>query len=60
MAFSRAYNWFPTLLAEAGNPDITDQLRKGVELGGQTYKNHLDGYNQMDLLLSKGPSARHS
>ena len=52
-------DWFPTLLAAAGNPDITDQLRKGVELGGQTYKNHLDGYNQMDLLLSKGPSARH-
>ncbi len=23
------------------------------------YKNHLDGYNQMDLLLGKGPSARH-
>ena len=52
-------DWFPTLLAAAGNPDITDQLRKGVELGGQPYKNHLDGYNQMDLLLSKGPSARH-
>ena len=52
-------DWFPTLLAAAGNPDITDQLRKGVDLGGQSYKNHLDGYNQMDLLLGKGPSARH-
>jgi arylsulfatase A-like enzyme len=52
-------DWFPTLLAAAGNPDITDQLRKGVELGGQTYKNHLDGYNQMGLLMGKGPSVRH-
>jgi arylsulfatase len=30
-----------------------------VQLGDRTYKNHLDGYNQMDLLLGKGPSARH-
>lgn len=52
-------DWFPTLLAAAGNPDITDQLLKGVKLGDRTYKNHLDGYNQLDLLLGKGPSARH-
>ena len=52
-------DWFPTLMAAAGNPDITDQLLKGVKLGDQTYKNHLDGYNQMDLLMGKGPSARH-
>ena len=52
-------DWLPTLTAAAGNPDITDQLLKGVKLGDQTYKNHLDGYNQMDLLLGKGPSARH-
>jgi arylsulfatase len=52
-------DWLPTLTAAAGNPDITDQLLKGVKLGDRTYKNHLDGYNQMDLLLGKGPSARH-
>jgi arylsulfatase A-like enzyme len=52
-------DWFPTLAAAAGNPDITGQLLKGVKLGDRTYKNHLDGYNQMDLLLGKGPSARH-
>ena len=52
-------DWFPTLTAAAGNPDITDQLLKGVKLGDRTYKNHLDGYNQTDLLLGKGPSARH-
>jgi arylsulfatase A-like enzyme len=52
-------DWFPTLVAAAGNPDITGELLKGVQLGDRTYKNHLDGYNQLDLLLGKGPSARH-
>jgi arylsulfatase len=52
-------DWFPTLLDAAGKPDITDQLLKGVKLGDRTYKNHLDGYNQMDLLTGKGPSKRH-
>ena len=52
-------DWFPTLTAAAGNADITDQLLKGLKIGDQTYKNHLDGYNQMDVLLGKGPSVRH-
>ncbi len=52
-------DWLPTLAAAAGNPNITDQLLKGVQLGDRTYKNHLDGYNQMNLLTGKGPSARH-
>ena len=47
------------MAAAAGNPNITDQLLQGVQLGDRTYKNHLDGYNQMDLLTGKGPSARH-
>lgn len=52
-------DWFPTLVAAAGNPDITEQLLKGVTLGDRTYKNHLDGYNQLNLLLGKDSSARH-
>jgi arylsulfatase len=52
-------DWFPTFLAAAGNPNITDQLLKGVKLGDRTYTNHLDGYNQMALIEGKGPSARH-
>ena len=52
-------DWFPTLVAAAGNPDITEQLLKGVKLGDRSYKNHLDGYNQLALLEGKGPSARH-
>ena len=52
-------DWFPTLVAAAGNPNITDQLLEGVKLGERTYKNHLDGYNQLALLEGRGPSARH-
>jgi len=52
-------DWLPTLAAAAGNPNITQQLLQGVQLGDRTYKNHLDGYNQLDLLTGKGPSARH-
>ena len=51
-------DWLPTFAAAAGNPNIAEQLLQGVKLGDRTYKNHLDGYNQMDLLTGKGPSAR--
>jgi len=51
-------DWLPTLAAAAGNANITEQLLKGAKLGDRTYKNHLDGYNQMDLLTGKGPSKR--
>ena len=52
-------DWLPTLADAAGNPDITNQLLKGVTLGDREYKNHLDGYDQMDVLTGKGPSKRH-
>src|SRR3984957_18041733 len=51
-------DWFPTFVAAAGNPNIKDELLKGVKLGDRTYKNHLDSYNQLDLITGKGPSAR--
>ncbi len=51
-------DWLPTLAAAAGNPNITEQLLKGVKLGDRTYKNHLDGYNQLPLLEGKAPSVR--
>jgi arylsulfatase len=52
-------DWFPTFLAAAGDPNIVDELKSGKSLGGSSYKVHLDGYNQMDLLTGKGPSKRH-
>ncbi|HEX3458302.1 MAG TPA: sulfatase-like hydrolase/transferase, partial [Candidatus Baltobacteraceae bacterium] len=38
---------FPTILAAAGNPDVTEQLLKGTTVNGQKYNVHLDGYNMM-------------
>jgi arylsulfatase A-like enzyme len=52
-------DWLPTLAAIAGNPNITEQLLKGVKFGDRTYKNHLDGYDQTAMLTGKGPSNRH-
>lgn len=52
-------DWFPTLTAAAGNPNIAEDLKTGKQIGDQTYKVHLDGYNQMDLITGKGPSKRH-
>jgi arylsulfatase A-like enzyme len=52
-------DWLPTFATMAGNPNITDQLLKGVKIGDRTYKNHLDGYDQTAMLTGKGPSNRH-
>ncbi len=52
-------DWFPTFVAWAGDPNIVDELKKGKALGGQTYKVHLDGYDQTNVLMGKGPSNRH-
>jgi arylsulfatase A-like enzyme len=41
---------FPTLLAAAGNTDVTQELLKGCTVGGRTYKVHLDGYNMIPYL----------
>jgi arylsulfatase A-like enzyme len=52
-------DWFPTFVAAAGNPNIADELKQGKKIGDMTYKLHLDGYNQMDMVTGKGPSNRH-
>ncbi len=52
-------DWFPTFVAIAGNPNIAEELKKGKPLGNRTYKVHLDGYDQTNLITGKGPSNRH-
>src|ERR1039458_6471264 len=52
-------DWLPTFVAAAGNPNITEELLKGKTIGDRTYRNHLDGYNQMAAITGKGPSVRH-
>ena len=52
-------DWFPTLVSLAGNANITSELLKGKMMGGTNYKVHLDGYDQTDMLMGRGPSKRH-
>lgn len=52
-------DWFPTLVALAGNNHIVEDLKKGMQLGDRNFKVHLDGYDQTNLLTGKGPSSRH-
>jgi arylsulfatase len=46
-------DWFVTLLAAVGVPDIAEQLKEGADLSGTTYKVHLDGHNQLDYITGK-------
>ena len=46
-------DWFPTLLAAAGDADIKAKLLAGFAVGGKTYKVHLDGYNQLPVLTGQ-------
>ncbi|MFN0019116.1 MAG: arylsulfatase [Pirellulaceae bacterium] len=53
-------DWLPTFAAAAGAPDITEKLKAGTEINGRKYKNHIDGYNQLDYLSGKAKeSPRH-
>jgi arylsulfatase A-like enzyme len=46
-------DWFPTLLAAAGDTSITERLLKGTGPGGMEHKVHLDGYNILPYLEGK-------
>ncbi|MBZ5537932.1 MAG: arylsulfatase [Acidobacteriia bacterium] len=41
---------FPTLLAAAGEPDISAKLKKGYTVGKRTYKVYIDGFNLLPYL----------
>lgn len=46
-------DWFPTLLAAAGAPDIKERLAKGTTFNGKKFKVHLDGYNFLPYFQGK-------
>jgi arylsulfatase A-like enzyme len=51
-------DWVPTLVAAAGEPNVTDKLLTGYDAAGKTFKVHLDGYNQRALLDGSGADPR--
>jgi len=48
------HDWLPTLLAAAGEPDIIEKLKKGHKAGDKNFKVHIDGYNLLPFLTTKG------
>jgi arylsulfatase A-like enzyme len=43
----------PTLVAAAGDPDVTQKLLKGYRIGNMTYKVHIDGYNMLPYVTGE-------
>jgi arylsulfatase len=48
-------DWLPTILAMAGDDQVTDKLLKGYKIGDMTYRVHLDGYNLVPYLTGQSP-----
>jgi len=46
-------DWFPTLMAAVGEPEIKSKLLTGYVSGGKTFKVHLDGFNQLPHLTAQ-------
>jgi arylsulfatase A-like enzyme len=46
-------DWLPTFAAIAGDTTVKERLLKGTTINGRSYRNHLDGYNQLDYLSGK-------
>ncbi len=43
----------PTLMAAVGNPNISEELKRGKKIGDMTYKVYIDGYNNLDYWTGK-------
>ena len=53
-----AEDWMQTLLAAVGEPDLKAKLQQGATFGAKTFKVHLDGYDQRNLLANGSGGAR--
>jgi arylsulfatase len=51
-------DWVPTLVVAAGQPNVKEKLLTGYQAAGKTFKVHLDGYDQRELLSGTGPGKR--
>jgi arylsulfatase len=46
-------DWLPTFVAMAGDPNVKNELLKGIKAGNKTFKVHLDGYNLLPYLTGR-------
>jgi arylsulfatase len=51
-------DFVPTLVAAAGEPNVKEKLLTGYQAAGKTFKVHLDGYDQREVLAGTGPGKR--
>ena len=51
-------DWVPTIMAGLGQANLKEELRRGKKVGDRTYKVHIDGIDQTELLSGKGKSKR--
>jgi arylsulfatase A-like enzyme len=50
-------DFIPTFAAANGETDLVEKVKSGYEMGGKTYKVHLDGFNLMPFLAGKEESS---
>jgi arylsulfatase A-like enzyme len=43
----------PTLLAAAGDPDVSEKLKNGYKVGDKTFRVHIDGFNVLPYLTGE-------
>src|SRR6516165_8040226 len=51
------HDLLPTILAIAGDPDVTNKLLTGYTVGDMTYKVHLDGFNLVPYLTGQAANS---
>ncbi|WP_271113311.1 arylsulfatase [Paracoccus aerodenitrificans] len=56
--FMTMEDWMPTLLSFLGDKTLKEDLLEGKQVGDTTYRVHLDGYDQSDILLNNGETKR--
>jgi arylsulfatase len=56
--FMTMEDWVPTIMSMLGQHDLKRKLLDGHKVGEMTYKVHLDGVDQTNLITGKGPSNR--
>lgn len=50
----------PTLMAAVGEPNISEDLKKGKKVGSMTYKVHIDGFNNLDYWTGKADDSKRN
>jgi arylsulfatase len=50
-------DWFPTMLAAAGQPDVKERLLSGCQVGDKQFKVHLDGFDMMSYLSGEAKAS---